>query len=119
MQNNTWSKQAMCQWIKTKHENKEHLHKSMAKKEEEIKASYKQTALDKAANSIKQASITYKSTKIGRQSWLISFTFINIHINAFFEKGHQQSYDKAKPCTYVQWSRMQFSLCRLNAKSMS
>ena len=39
----------MCQKTKTKHENKKHLQKSMAKKE----ALYKQTALVKAANSIK------------------------------------------------------------------
>ena len=35
---------------KTKHENKKHLHKSMTKKEEAL---FKQTALVKAANSIK------------------------------------------------------------------
>ena len=49
MQINTWNKQTMCQWTKTKHENKKHLQKSMAKKE----ALYKQTALVKAASSIK------------------------------------------------------------------
>ena len=39
----------MCQQTKTKHEDKKHLQKSMAKKE----ALYKQTALDKTANNIK------------------------------------------------------------------
>ena len=31
----------------------------------------------------------------------------------------QQSYDKAKPCTYAQLSRMQFIHCKLNEVSMS
>ena len=38
----------------TKHENKKHLHKSMKKRKEKKKeALFKQTVLDKAANSIK------------------------------------------------------------------
>ena len=49
MQINTWNKQTMCQWTKTKHENKKQLQKSLAKKE----ALCKQTALGNAANSIK------------------------------------------------------------------
>ena len=54
MQNNAWNKRTMCQYTKTKHENKRHLHKSMAKKKEKKKeALCKQTTLDKAANSIK------------------------------------------------------------------
>ena len=45
-----------------------------------------QTALDKAANNILQAttiySIIYNSIMIGSQSWLINLTFF-IHINIF------------------------------------
>ena len=37
----------------TKHENKKHLHKSMKKKRKKKEALFKQTALVKAANSIK------------------------------------------------------------------
>ena len=37
----------------TKHENKKHLHKSMTKRKEKKEALFKQTALVKAANSIK------------------------------------------------------------------
>ena len=51
-----------------------HLQKSMAKK----KALSSQTALDKAVNNIKLASIIYRtiynSIKIGRQSLLINLT---------------------------------------------
>ena len=36
-----------------------------------------------------------------------------------FKKGHYQSHDKAKPCTYVQWSKRKFSFCKLNKTSMS
>ena len=49
MQIKKWNKQTMCHLTKTKHENKKHLQKSMAKKE----ALHKQTALVKAANRIK------------------------------------------------------------------
>ena len=31
-----------------------------------------------------------------------------------FKNGHQQSYGKAKPCTHVQRSKGEFSLCKLN-----
>ena len=90
----------------------------MAKKE----ALYKKTSLVKAASSIKKSSsiysITYNSIKIGRQSCLINLTFLRTH-KCIFKKDHQQSYDKAKPCTYVQSLRIQFSLCKLNETSMS
>ena len=52
MENHTWSKQTMFQQTKTKHENKKHLQKSIAKKKRK-KRSIIQTALDKAANNIK------------------------------------------------------------------
>ena len=74
MQDHTRNKQTMCQKNKTKDENKMHLQKSMAKK----KALSNQTALDKAVNNIKLASIIYStiynSIKIGRQSLLINLT---------------------------------------------
>ena len=67
------------------------------RKKEKI-ALCKQTALDKAANSIKYAStiysIMYKRIKIGRQSWLVNLTLfffylflLYIHINAFLRKA--------------------------------
>ena len=49
MENHTLNKQTMCQQTKTKHENKKHLQKSIAKERRNII----QTELDKAANNIK------------------------------------------------------------------
>ena len=48
MEDHTWNKQTMFQYAKTKHDNKKHLQKSMAKT-----AFCKQTALYIAANNIK------------------------------------------------------------------
>ena len=42
--------------------------KRICKSQWQEKALFKQTALDKAANNIKKASIIYNSIKIGRQS---------------------------------------------------
>ena len=52
MENHTWNKQTVS-INQDKAWNKKHLQKSIAKKKKITKASYKQTALDKAANNIK------------------------------------------------------------------
>ena len=84
---------------------------------------YTQTAWNRAANSSKETSIihsiAYKNIKIGRYSWLLNLTFFIQYTLMHFMKGLPLINEKAKPCTYVQWSKRKFCLWKQNETRMS